>query len=149
MKSLFEKDAAQDICNRIKNLSATSQRQWGKMDIAQMLAHCSATMETATGQKRPPRTFIARIVGPMVKSSFLGPKPFPKNSPTDKSFLIKDQRNFDAEKERLLILVKQFAEGGEAKCTTHPHAFFGKLTPTEWATSMYKHLDHHLIQFGA
>ncbi len=114
-----------------------------------MLAHCAITMEMATGQRHLPRVFIGRIVGPMVKSSFLGPKPFSKNSPTDKSFLIKDQRNFDAEKERLLILVKQFAEGSEAKCTTHPHAFFGKLTPTEWATIMYKHLDHHLTQFGA
>jgi Protein of unknown function (DUF1569) len=43
----------------------------------------------------------------------------------------------------------RFAKGGAEGCTKHPHNFFGKLTPLEWATGMYKHLDHHLRQFGA
>jgi len=29
------------------------------------------------------------------------------------------------------------------------HAFFGSLTGAEWGVSTYKHLDHHLRQFGA
>jgi len=37
---------------------------------------------------------------------------------------------------------------GPAGCTKHPHSFFGKLTPEEWAILSYKHLDHHLRQFG-
>ena len=68
--------------------------------------------------------------------------------PTDNSFLVVDQRNFEKEKARLIELVTQFSTGGEAKCTTHPHPFFGKVTPHEWGAGMYKHLDHHLRQFG-
>jgi Protein of unknown function (DUF1569) len=148
MKSLFEKEAEEEISNRINRLSVDSKGLWGKMDVAQMLAHCAVTMEIATGTKKLPRLFIGRVLGPFVKSSYLGPKPFPDNSPTDKNFIIKDQRDFDVEKKRLLSLVKQFSEGGEGKCTTHPHSFFGKLTPAQWGTSTLKHLDHHLRQFG-
>ena len=44
--------------------------------------------------------------------------------------------------------VRQFSEGGETRCTRHPHPFFGSLTPQAWSRGMYKHLDHHLRQFG-
>jgi hypothetical protein len=45
-------------------------------------------------------------------------------------------------------LIDRFAAAGPAGCTTHPHAFFGRLTPDEWAILPYKRLDHHLRQFG-
>lgn len=148
MKDLFEPSTLNEIKERINKLKPTSQREWGKMDVAQMMGHCSATLEVATGEKSPPRLFIGRILGPLVKSSFTGEKPFGKNSPTDKSFIVADKRDFEKEKARLINLVTKFSTGGEAKCTTHPHSFFGKLTPKEWALGMYKHLDHHLRQFG-
>ena len=46
------------------------------------------------------------------------------------------------------VLIDRFAAAGPKGCTTHPHSFFGPLTPDEWAILMYKHLDHHLRQFG-
>ena len=48
----------------------------------------------------------------------------------------------------LLKYIEKFQAGGEEKCTTYPHPFFGKVTPREWSIGMYKHLDHHLRQFG-
>jgi hypothetical protein len=45
-------------------------------------------------------------------------------------------------------LIDRFVASGPAGCTNHPHSFFGRLTPEEWAILMYKHLDHHLRQFG-
>ncbi len=148
MKTLFTADALHEIIHRIDALQPTSERLWGKMNVAQMMAHCSATLETATGQKTPPRLFIGRILGPFFKSSFSNDAPYSKNSPTDKSFIVADERNFQAEKDTLKQLITAFAEGGEAKCTTHPHSFFGQLTQQEWGKGMYKHLDHHLQQFG-
>jgi hypothetical protein len=118
------------------------------MEVAQMLAHCYAALEVATGQKTPPRIFMGRILGPFFKSFFYGPKPFKKNSPTDKSFIVIDRRNFEKEKTKLVDLITLFAKGGEEKVTKHPHSFFGKLTPKQWSIGMYKHLDHHLQQFG-
>jgi hypothetical protein len=148
MKNLFEPETVEEIKKRIDQLQPNSQRMWGNMEVAQMLAHCSAAMEVAVGEKNPPRMFIGRILGPFIKSAFTNEKPLKKNAPTDKSFLVIDQRNFEKEKTRLFKLINQFSAGGVEKVTKHPHSFFGKLTPIEWATGMYKHLDHHLRQFG-
>ncbi len=148
MKNLFNTADVALLKNRIEQLTPASQRKWGKMQVAQMLAHCNAAMEVATAKKFPPRIFIGRIIGPLVKPAFFNERPFTKNAPTDKSFVIKDERDFAAEKNKLLNLIQQFADNGEAGVTTHPHSFFGKLTPTEWARGMYKHIEHHLVQFG-
>ncbi|MBX7152175.1 DUF1569 domain-containing protein [bacterium] len=149
MKNLFQREAMNEILSRIDRLSPQSQRQWGKMDVAQMLAHCVVSMEVATDQKYLPWMFIGKVLGRFFKSNFVDEKPFKKNNPTHSTFIMTGQHDFAAEKERLKNLVRQFTEGGEVKCTKHPHAFFGPLTEMEWATGMYKHLDHHLRQFGA
>jgi hypothetical protein len=149
MENLYGTEATKAILTRIENLKPDASKQWGKMDVSQMMAHCSAALEVATDQKRIPRIFIGRILGPLFKSSYHSDKPFGKGSPTANEFIITDQRDFDKEKARLIKLVKQFAEGGEAKCTKEPHSFFGSITAQEWGTGMYKHMDHHLRQFGA
>jgi hypothetical protein len=148
MQNLFQPNAVDEVISRIDRLQPATQHLWGKMDVAQMMAHCSATLDMASGRTVLRRLFIGRILGPFVRPLFTNDKPFSRNSPTDKKFLIADQRDFAKEREQLKVRVRQFHEGGETKCTTHPHSFFGPLTPTEWATGMYKHLDHHLQQFG-
>ncbi len=148
MKNLFEKETLNEIVARVNRLQPTSQRQWGKMDVAQMLAHCANTMDMASGRLNRPRIFIGRILGRIAKPIFTNEKPFSKNSPTDEKLRIADQREFAREQERLKSGVLQFHEGGESKCSQHPHPFFGPLSPQEWARGMYKHLDHHLRQFG-
>ncbi len=149
MKSLFQREAVDEILARIEKLQPTSMRQWGKMDVAQMMAHCSATLEVASGRVNLPRMFIGRILGPFVRPFFSNEKPFSKNGPTHPTFVVADQRDFVREREQLIVRVRRFHEGGEAQCTKHPHTFFGPLAPQEWGIGMYKHLDHHLRQFGA
>jgi hypothetical protein len=149
MKNLFEPDATEEVISRIDKLQANSPRQWGKMDVAQMLAHCSAAIDMASGRINPPRIFIGRLIGGIVKPIYTNEKPFSKNNPTDKKLVVSDQRDFLREQEQLKNKVRQFHQGGEAQCTRHPHPFFGPLTPQEWSRGMYKHLDHHLRQFAA
>jgi hypothetical protein len=149
MKNLYERETVEEILSRIDRLQPATQRQWGKMDVAQMMAHCSATIDMASGRNNPPRIFIGRVIGPFFKSVFTNEKPFSKNGPTDKSLVVSDSRDFQREQEKLKACVWQFHSGGEAMCTRHPHPFFGSLTPQEWGRGMYKHLDHHLRQFGA
>ncbi len=148
MKSLYEPNALLEITNRLNNLKPDSERLWGTMNPAQMMAHCTSALLVATGQKHPPRMFIGRILGRLLKGVFSSEEPFKKNTPTDKSFIFDDERDFKTEMENLIKSIKRFHEGGEARCTTHPHSFFGKLSAKEWGTGMYKHLDHHLRQFG-
>ncbi|HVM76234.1 MAG TPA: DUF1569 domain-containing protein [Candidatus Saccharimonadales bacterium] len=148
MKNLFDNDSVSEILARIDKLQPTSTAHWGKMNVTQMLAHCSACMDMATGQLNLPRAFIGRILGPLVKPIYTNEKPFSKNSPTAKELLRADAGDFPREQEQLRAKVQQFFGGGEAKCTRHPHPFFGALTPQEWSRGSYKHLDHHLRQFG-
>jgi len=113
-----------------------------------MMAHCSATMDMARGRLNRPRILIGRVLGPLVRPQLTNDKPFSRNAPTDAKLMISDPREFVREKEMLKQKIRQFHDGGEAQCTRHPHPFFGALTPHEWSTGMYKHLDHHLRQFG-
>jgi hypothetical protein len=149
MKNLFERDAVDEIISRIDTLQPATQRQWGKMDVAQMMAHCSGALDMASGKLILPRLFIGRLIGPLVKPIYTNEKPFSRSSPTDSKLVVSDKRDFLREKERLNLCLRQFHEGGEAQCTRHPHPFFGALTPQAWSRGMYKHLDHHLRQFGA
>ena len=149
MKNLFQPEAVDEVISRIDKLQPGSLRQWGKMDVAQMMAHCSAALDMASGQLNPPRIFIGRLIGPFVRPIYTNEKPFSRNNPTDKKLLVSDQRDFLREQGQLKLKLRQFHQGGEAQCTRHPHPFFGALTPQAWSRGMYKHLDHHLRQFGA
>src|SRR6516165_10423897 len=149
MKNLFEAATVKEVKERLAQLRPDSTRLWGTMNAAQAEAHCSAGMEWAVGDSLPPRMFLGRIIGRFVKPMLLGnEKPLRRNSPTVKSLVVEDERDLESERERLCGLIDRFAASGPAGCTKHPHSFFGRLTPEEWATLMYKHLDHHLRQFG-
>ena len=149
MKNLFEPDAVNELISRIDKLQPTAQRQWGKMDVAQMMAHCSVALDMASGRLNPPRILLGRLIGSFIKPIYSNDKAFSRNNPTDKKLVISDQRDFRREQEQLKLRLQQFHQGGEAHCTKHPHPFFGALSPAEWSRGMYKHLDHHLRQFGA
>lgn len=147
MKNLFEPATVTEIRDRMADLRPDSKRQWGKMNVAQMLAHCSTWMEMALGLKSPPRSLMGRIFGRAAKSAVINnEKPIRRNMPSEKSLIVTNERDFEVERQRLLEWTDCFAAGGAEKCTTHPHCFFGKMTPMEWATLAYKHMDHHLLQ---
>ena len=148
MKNLFEASSATEIRNRIERLRPDSERRWGVMNVAQMMAHCSAWLEIAAGEKTPPRSLMGRIVGRLAKKSILGEAPVRRNMPTMESLIMSGERQFAEEQKRLIDWVGRFSAGGPEQCTTHPHSFFGPMTPVECATMGYKHLDHHLRQFS-
>jgi hypothetical protein len=149
MTNLYEPLTSTQVKERIALLRTDSTRMWGKMNPAQMAAHCAQAMEWAVGDVRPPRMFAGRIIGKLLKSRVLAEgEPMHKNSPTAKSLIVADERDLAAEQRRLCGLIDRFATAGPGGCTSHAHSFFGRLTPEEWATLMYKHLDHHLRQFG-
>lgn len=149
MKNLFEPARVKEVEERMANLRTDSQRHWGTMNPAQAVAHCAAGLELALGDRTPPPLFFGRMIGRIIKPMVLGnDEPMRRNSPTVKGLLVQDERDLGMERERLCGLIDRFAAAGAAGCTTHPHSFFGRLKPEEWAVLMYKHLDHHLRQFG-
>jgi hypothetical protein len=150
MQNLFDSAIAQQVKARLERMNADSPRQWGRMTPAQAMAHCSVGIEMALGDLRPRRKFIGRLLGPMIKRLALrDDEPMRKNSPTVEDLVVQDERDVEVERTRLRNLIDRFVANGPSVCTTHPHSFFGPLTPQQWSILMYKHLDHHLRQFGA
>ncbi len=148
MKNLFNKDTYTEITNRINSLTSESQRQWGKMNVAQMLAHSKEAFKMPLSEVKIPRMFIGYLIGWAFKKKLYNDEPWKKNLPTAPNFIIKDERDFETEKNGLMELVNQFHSGGPEKVGLFPHPMFGTLNSEQWGKSMYKHLDHHLVQFG-
>ncbi|MCM3877167.1 MAG: DUF1569 domain-containing protein [Thermoanaerobaculia bacterium] len=148
MSTLFAQSDRQGILDRLGKLEPGAARQWGKMDAAQMCAHCVAALEVGAGDVVKEHGFLGKVLGRFVKGSLLGEKPFSKNSPTDPSFIVSDPRDFEKEKARLVEIVKRFGDAGAAAADGRMHSFFGRLKGDEWGVLMHKHLDHHLRQFG-
>jgi len=149
MPSLFDARDRGALMQRLGRLQPTSPRQWGKMNAAQMLAHCAVALEVAVGDKTKKQALLGRVLGPFVKSRVLGDRPMSKNAPTDPDFRIADDRDFAKERQRVTTLVERFAGQGPSAADGRVHSFFGRLTADEWSRLMYKHLDHHLRQFSA
>jgi hypothetical protein len=148
LQTLFQSEAVDEVISRIDKLTPATPALWGRMNAAQMLAHCSGAIDMASGRLILPRVLIGRILGPFVKPIYTNHKPFSRSSPTDKKLVVADARDFGQEQEKLKLRIREFQQGGEAQVTKHPHPFFGTFQPQEWARGMYKHLDHHLRQFG-
>lgn len=147
MQSLFEANVAEQIISRINNVDAETKPKWGKMNAAQMMAHCQTTFHFYFSGSNQKRTLGGFLFGRIAKRKLFSPKPWPRNLPTAKSFVVADERQFQEEKEKLIMEVKRFAsEGYHVLALKHP--FFGKMTSQEWSLFAYRHLDHHLQQFG-
>ena len=150
MKNFFESSDRRDLVDRLDRLRPDAARLWGKMDPAQMCAHCALALEVAAGDVPKKQAFIGKVLAPFVRNKVVrGTEPLSKNSPTDPTFVVADPRDFEKEKARLVAVTNRFGSGGPGAADGRVHSFFGKMTGEEWGVLMYKHLDHHLRQFGA
>jgi hypothetical protein len=148
MKTLFDSADRNALESRLMTLKADSPRLWGKMSSAQMLCHCATALETGTGDRPMKQKLMGKLLMPFFRSSILGEKPFSRNSPTDPTLVVSDERDFTKERERLLTLIERFVRNGAENAGKQTHSFFGKMTGQEWGELMHKHIDHHLRQFG-
>ena len=149
MKSLFNESTNLEIIERINKLNASCQGQWGKMSVNQMLAHCRKPLEAAHSELQLKRNLIGILFGPIAKKQLITQnKPFKKDLPTDKKFIVDNPSEFEQEKKALIERIQLFKQKGPEGITKEPHSFFGPLTPNEWDLLQCKHLDHHLSQFG-
>lgn len=149
MKNLFNKQDVDEMIDRINQLTPETQPQWGKMNVAQMLAHCNVAYEMVYTDKHPrPNAFTRFMLKLFVKNAVVGPKPYPKNGRTAPQFVIADERDFETEKNRLIDHLNKTNDLGEAHFDGKASHSFGKMNKDEWNVSFSKHLDHHLTQFG-
>ena len=149
LPNIFTESVATEIIGRLNRLTATTQPNWGKMSVAQMLAHCCVTYEMYYEDKHAkPNFFVGFILKTFIKSSVVGEKSYPQNGSTAPQFVITETKDFEAEKARLIGFIQKTQQLGEAHFDGKASHSFSNLTKTEWNNMFYKHLNHHLTQFG-
>ena len=148
MGSILNESDRAAICNRLRSLSTSSTARWGQMNVTGMLQHIrlSAQMTVgeltvASGNKRAFQVFP-------LKHLLLYVFPFPKGAPTATELRPAAAASFEEERTAVLALLDRIGTGPQ-EGTGPAHPLFGPLSWREWGAATYKHVDHHLKQFGA
>lgn len=146
---IFTREVTDNVIQRIHLLTPEKQPQWGKMNASQMLAHCNVAYEMMYDNKHPRPSFVMRFVlKKFVKKLATSEEPYKQNLKTAPQFMVSNIKDFAKEKMRLIHYLQQTQQlGGEYFHNRESHSF-GPLTKSEWNNMLYKHLDHHLRQFG-
>ncbi len=149
MKNIFDPPVTAELIQRINSLSSETKPLWGKMAADQMLAHCCIAYEMAFSDKHPkPNGLMRFILKSLVNNGVVNEIPYKKNIRTAPQFIIKDRKNFEEEKARLIQYIEHTCMLGKDHFEGKESISFGPMTSTEWNNQFYKHLDHHLTQFG-
>ena len=111
-----------------------------------MLKHCCLSEELYLGNKIYNRVLLGRIFGKIALKNILKEgAPFPKNAKTKPDFLATGNGDLEAEKTKLISLLDEYETFSRPFVE---HWFFGKMSKEQLGALSYKHLDHHLLQFG-
>ncbi|MEO1652303.1 MAG: DinB family protein [Bacteroidota bacterium] len=148
MQTIFDPSVFSTFLERIEKLEPDSPAQWGRMTVAQMMAHCSQALKMALGEIEVKSNLFFKLFGGFLRGILTNDKPYRSGAPTAREFVVKDQKEFEKEKAQLVELLNKFYRGGEEALKGRRHPIVGKFSPQEWSATMFKHLDHHLRQFG-
>ncbi len=146
MKSVLDKTTRDELINRINSLNENSIAQWGKMNVSQMLKHCTQWDEMALGKKKYNQSFIGKLFGKMGLKDMMKDEPMKKNLPTVPSFKIKENTDVAREKMKWIKLIDEYKNLSN---NGFIHPFFGAMTKENTGYMVYKHIDHHLRQFNS
>lgn len=147
MKTIFDKLTRDELIDRINSLNENSKPHWGKMNVYQMIKHCSLWGEMTQGNKKYKRSIIGFFFGKAALKDFIkDASPFPKNVPGLAELKAKETTgDINCLKENYVKTIENYADFSNI---TFIHPFFGKMTKEQVGLLAYKHNDHHLRQFG-
>jgi hypothetical protein len=147
MNTFWDRRTREEIFRRIERLTPDARAQWGRLNVAQMLAHLNDAMRMAIGEL-PVRAKNTPLRYPPIKQLIVYAMPFPKSAPTAPELLARcDAACFADEQAAFRPLAERLAAkpAGEG---WPEHPAFGRLTHTAWGVLSFRHTDHHLKQFG-
>ena len=150
-QSLFHPENLREIKERIHHISEQSERKWGQMNVGHMLRHCDLILQVGLGKIILPKTnFFIKAIGSLTKMemSILN-NGIPRNMPTFAMVKVSENCNLEKSRTELLITIAEFVSKGEKNNLVSQHELFGKMSTKDWGFMEYKHLNHHLKQFGA
>ena len=146
MKTLWTESDRRALLDRLTQLNADAQPQWGKMNCAQMLAHLADGMRMTVGEL-PCKSKGGPLRYPPLKQLIIYWLPWPPGAPTAPELISRAPDGIEQETTAVQTLIERFAQS-ESKAQWPEHPAFGKLSAKDWGVLAYRHIDHHLRQFG-
>lgn len=150
LPNIYSPETTVELTTRISSLTNETPALWGKMNAGQMLSHCCVAYQQALGENTDkPGMIMKWMLKTFFKQSMVNEVPYRPNLPTGPTFVRLNQ-NFDIETEKgkLIAYVQKIQELGPEQLSARPSLSLGKLSAMEWNNLLYKHIDHHLRQFG-
>ena len=143
--TLLNDDDRSAILQRLRRLRPDATAAWGTLDAPRMLCHVADQLRVALGDlpSRPVHTLITRTLLKhlVVNTGMPAPRGKVQTSP---EMLTSRPASWDADLAACVELVERVGRGTPSAV----HPTFGPLSPPEWGRLCWKHLDHHLVQFG-
>ena len=146
MQSIFNTEAYKEIKLRLGQLNETATPNWGKMNVGQMVWHCQGPLNIIL-EKKDYGLKPNWLLKTFFKKSLYNDKAWRKGLPTVPVFKANENKNFIKEKNALELLLDELYNS-RARNDWKAHPSFGIFTKDQWGQMQYKHLDHHLKQFG-
>lgn len=144
MKSILNQKDYQELVERVNRLTPETKAKWGRMDAAQMLAHVSEVQEVKNGKPLKNTPIIARLFKGYIRKMVFNDVPYKPNTRTHPQYVVSLPQSFETQKQRFLnAMAVMHNENPDTK-----HRLFGKMTDEEKGWGCYKHINHHLEQFG-
>ena len=147
MPTLRKQETRSGLINRLQRLTPETKPYWGKLDAPHLLCHLRDTLDMSLGVISVPSANRKAFHHFPMKHLILYVLPFPKGVPTPSELTASSPVNFETDRHRVVELIERLAATPRAKGPEHP--FFGPLTSEEWNALQWKHIKHHLTQFGA
>ena len=147
-KNLLYPEAAESIIGRVRELKAENKARWGKMTPTEMLLHANLCNEEIFAGLKPTKRTTVKQYLLRVLALYIAPN-FKKNVRGDikkETVGTITEKGFEEQKSKFVELIGRFPE--HSGPLTPPHVAFGNISTTEWGIAAYKHMDHHLRQFG-
>lgn len=137
------------LIERLDKLSGDEKPLWGKMNAEQMMSHLVQAGELPFVASVADRSsFLSRtIIKPLILYVLPMPKEVKVSPDMDQQANGRRSQGFETDRSLLIHSINKLGTlPADHQCLQHP--FFGKMSAKEWAVIAYKHIDHHLKQFG-
>lgn len=149
MKQTFTQEGIEELVVRLGKLNSDTPRLWGSMTVSQMLKHCSLLyIYLIKGGSQRPKWYVRLVASIVYKPAMVNEKPYKQGLPTAPNFIIKGDPKFEETRKRLIGYIQEVHGYDKEKMENKVHPLIGKLSMQQWNNVIYKHIDHHLRQFG-
>mgnify|MGYP001544792599 FL=1 len=144
-QTIWDETARRSMVERVSHVTPDAHGRWGRMTPHDMLAHLTDYARMALGEL-PVRRAHVPLRYPPIRQLVIYALPMPRTVPTLRALVSRTTTDWGEEMGTLCHAIDRLAARKEGELPEHPA--FGRLSHRAWGVLLYRHMDHHLRQFG-